>query len=65
MPLQGVNRYRVKTTPKGEKIRLAFTKSGRVLEAKNLRTGATHINRPPKPGDHIKDALTRKRRRYG
>jgi hypothetical protein len=32
----------VKTTPKGEKIRLAFTKGGTVIEAKNLGTGATH-----------------------
>ena len=42
MPLSQSVRYRVKTTSKGKKIRLAFTKSGRVIEAKNLKTGATH-----------------------
>jgi len=41
MPLPGNPRYRVKTTPAGEKIRLAFVK-GRVVEAKNLASGATH-----------------------
>ncbi len=42
MPLANV-RYRVKTTSKGDKIRLAFTKgTGTVIEAKNLKTGATH-----------------------
>lgn len=42
MPLQNV-RYRVKTTKAGEKIRLAFSKkSGTVVEAKNLGTGAMH-----------------------
>lgn len=69
MPLSNV-RYRVKTTPKGEKIRLAFTKgTDKVVEAKNLRTGATHNTRPGQrpavPGEKLKDALTRKRRSYG
>ena len=40
MPIKGA-RYRVKTTPRGKKIRLAF-KRGKVVEAKNLATGATH-----------------------
>lgn len=40
MPLPGA-KYRVTTTPKGAKIRLAFVK-GQVQEAKNLETGATH-----------------------
>jgi hypothetical protein len=40
MPLHGV-RYRVRTTPGGETVRLAFRDST-VVEAKNLRTGATH-----------------------
>lgn len=34
-------KYRVKTTKKGKKIRLAFRK-GKVIEAKNLDTGAVH-----------------------
>ena len=41
MPIQNA-RYRVKTTSSGAKIRLAFTKGGNVVEAKNLDTGATH-----------------------
>lgn len=41
MPLSG-GRYRVKTTPKGEKIRLHFTDSGVVNEARNMGTGAVH-----------------------
>lgn len=39
MPLKGV-RYRVKKTKKGP-VRLAF-RGKRVIEAKNLKTGATH-----------------------
>lgn len=43
MPLSKPVRYRVTTTPKGHKIRLAFTKGGnQVIEAKNLETGKTH-----------------------
>ena len=41
MPLHDV-RYRVKTTKSGEKVRLAFRGKGKVVEAKNLRTGKTH-----------------------
>lgn len=41
MPIGRSVRYRVKTTPSGEKIRLAF-KGNEVVEAKNLKTGATH-----------------------
>lgn len=40
MPLKGV-RYRVKRTSKGL-VRLAFKGKGKVVEAKNLKTGATH-----------------------
>ena len=40
MPIPGA-RFRVKTTKSGKKVRLAF-KDGEVVEAKNLRTGATH-----------------------
>lgn len=71
MPLSNV-RYRVKTTPKGEKIRLAFSKAtNKVREAKNLGTGATHVmspkevrkqTTPTKPGDRIKEAFTRRRK---
>lgn len=39
MPLKGVT-YRVTQTPKGP-VRLAL-KGKRVVEAKNLKTGATH-----------------------
>lgn len=37
MPIPGA-RFRVKTTPTGKKIRLAFVKN-KVVEAKNLQTG--------------------------
>jgi hypothetical protein len=40
MPIPGA-RYRVHTTSKGKKVRLAF-RGNRVVEAKNLKTGATH-----------------------
>jgi len=40
MPISGA-KYRVKTTKTGKKVRLAF-KAGEVVEAKNLKTGATH-----------------------
>jgi hypothetical protein len=39
MPIPGA-RFRVKQTPKGP-VRLAF-KGNKVVEAKNLKTGATH-----------------------
>ena len=41
MPLPKVTKYRVKTTKGGKKVRLAF-KGGKVIEAKNLKTGKTH-----------------------
>jgi hypothetical protein len=41
MPLPKGTRYRVKTTKHGKKVRLAF-KNGEVIEAKNIKTGATH-----------------------
>ncbi len=40
MPIPGA-RYRVKQTPKGP-VRLAFKGKGKVVEAKNLKTGDTH-----------------------
>lgn len=41
MPLGPGVRYRVKQTSKGP-VRLAFKGKGKVVEAKNLKTGATH-----------------------
>lgn len=41
MPLGPGIRYRV-VTRGGKKIRLAFKGKGKVVEAKNLKTGATH-----------------------
>jgi hypothetical protein len=38
-PGEGKVRYRYK---KGTNVRLAMTGKGRVLEAKNMKTGATH-----------------------
>lgn len=56
MPLKNV-RYRVKTTKTGKKIRLAF-KGSKVVEAKNLKTGATHT-----PEDFKRDRTKRKKGR--
>ena len=36
MPLPKGTRYRVKTTKTGKKVRLAFNKSGKVIEAKKM-----------------------------
>lgn len=41
MPV-GKGKYRMVTTKSGKKMRLHFTPSGRVNEAKNMKTGATH-----------------------
>ena len=41
MPLGKGVRYRTKPTSKGA-VRLAFQGKGRVVEAKNLSSGATH-----------------------
>ena len=49
MPLPEGTRYRVKTTKAGKKVRLAWRK-GHVIEAKNLKTGATHT-----PSEFAKD----------
>lgn len=54
MPV-GKGRYRVITTSSGEKIRLHFTPSGKVNEAKNLKTGATHT-----PAEFKADAKKKK-----
>ena len=41
MPLPKGTKYAVKKTSKGD-IRLAFNKSGQVIEAKNMKTGKVH-----------------------
>ena len=57
MPIRGA-RYRVKTTAKGKKVRLAFDKEGDVVEAKNIVTGATHT-----PDEFAADRKKKKGRR--
>lgn len=42
MPLPKSTHYAVKTTKTGKKVRLAFTPGGKVIEAKNMKTGKTH-----------------------
>lgn len=46
MPInvKGGVRYRVKTTKSGKRIRLAFTKKGEVVEAKNIDSGKIHTH---------------------
>jgi hypothetical protein len=41
MPISG-GTYRTMTTKTGKKVRLHFSESGEVDEAKNLASGATH-----------------------
>ena len=62
MPVPNRARFRVKTTESGKKIRLAFVGKGRVVEAKNLKTGATHT-----PAEFAKERRRRtlKRRMVG
>jgi len=55
MPLGPGVRYRVKTQG-GKKMRLAF-KGDEVVEAKNLKTGATHTSK-----EFAKDRRGRKRK---
>lgn len=57
MPVPQGARFRVKTTPKGTKIRLAFV-GNQVVEAKNLKTGATHT-----PAEFRRDRAKRKHQR--
>lgn len=56
MPIKGA-RYRVKKTKKGS-VRLAF-KGNKVVEAKNLKTGATHT-----PKEFEKDKRKRSQSLY-
>ena len=56
MPVPKGVRYRY-TTKGGKKIRLAF-KGRKVVEAKNMKTGATHT-----PAEFKRDARKRKRRK--
>jgi hypothetical protein len=57
MPV-GKGRYRVKTTKSGKKVRLHFTPGGKVNEAKNLKTGATHT-----PAEFKRDRKRKKRKK--
>ncbi len=57
MPLKGVH-YRVKTTKSGKRIRLAFRKSGAVVEAKNIDTGEIHT-----PAEFARDKKRRSKTR--
>jgi hypothetical protein len=59
MPVSKGGRFRVVHTKTGKEVRLHFTKSGSVDEAKNLKTGATHTPAEFK-ADRVK---TRKRGR--
>ena len=69
MPLPKGTRFRVKTTKSGEKIRLAFApgaprQGAEPIEAKNLRTGATHTPAEfardrRKRGERMRRAMTR------
>jgi hypothetical protein len=60
MPLPKGTRYRVKTTKHGKKVRLAY-KNGEVIEAKNIKTGATHTH-----AEFKKDRLKKKaKERHG
>lgn len=58
MPIKGA-RYAVKTTPSGKKIRLAW-KGGKVVEAKNIKTGATHTQ-----SEFAKEAKRKARKAMG
>jgi hypothetical protein len=58
MPLSPGTRFRVKTTVRGKKVRLAFQGKGKVVEAKNLRTGATHT-----PKEFAADRRRRRKRK--
>ena len=53
MPISGA-RYRVHTTKSGKQIRLAFKGKKKVVEAKNLKSGATHT-----PAEFASDARGR------
>jgi hypothetical protein len=59
MPLGPGVRYRVKTTSGGKKVRLAF-KGSKVIEAKNMKSGATHS-----PAEFAADKAKSKGKRRG
>jgi hypothetical protein len=56
MPIKGA-KYRVVTTKSGKKVRLAWS-HGEVVEAKNIKTGATHT-----PAEFKEDKRKAKRRK--
>lgn len=58
MPIKGAS-YAVKTTKNGKQVRLAF-KGGKVVEAKNLKTGAMHT-----PAEFKADAKAKAKKAMG
>jgi len=56
MPIKGGS-YATKTTKTGKKLRLHFTKSGKVDEVKNLKTGKKHTQ-----AEFKRDAAKRKKK---
>lgn len=56
MPLRAKGGVRYRYRP-GTHIRLAFTRGGKVIEAKNMKTGATHT-----PAEFRRDARRHSRR---
>lgn len=58
MPV-GKGKYRTVITKTGKMIRLHFTPSGKVNEAKNMKTGATHT--PAEFRADAKKRVTRKK----
>lgn len=57
MPLPKGTKYVSKTTKNGKKMRLAFTPGGKIIEAKNMITGATHT-----PAEFKKDRAKKKKK---
>lgn len=57
MPV-GPGRYRVKTTKGGKKVRLHFTPSGEVNEAKSLDSGKVHT-----PAEFAADRKRKRKKR--
>lgn len=54
MPLPKSTKFAMKKTPKGM-VRLAFTPKGKVIEAKNMKSGKTHT-----PAEFKKDRSKKK-----
>lgn len=58
MPLGKDIKYAVKKTSKGN-VRLAFDKGGKVIEAKNMKTGKTHTPAEFKADKKLKGKKTK------